>query len=152
MAAYALGPDVASEFAGVIFGVSTKVTSGEVDAWLDEETSFINGEIQNKYVVPVTGDVALDRMQILKRINVLLVAHRVAKKLKIKSGEVETSQGGIARRPKSRRDEALQMLDRVKTGLLILEGAPLATAADGVRSFSVDAGLVHEFQRGRDDW
>ncbi len=151
MAAYAAKEDVASEFAGVTFTSTGKVTDAEVDAWLLEDAALINGEIQNKYIVPVTGTPTLDRMLILKRINVLCTSHRVAKKLRIKSGEPETSQGNVKPK-KNRKDEALAMLERIKKGMLILEGATLATTADGVRSFGVDAGLEHEFKRGTDQW
>lgn len=143
--AYATKEDVAKEFVNITFDSTGKVKDTDVDSWIAEEEAFANGKIGLKYVTPVTGT---ESLLIMKKITVMLVAHKVRFKLDVKTINEQLDQGGIT----DLRSQAIKMLEKISLGKHLLPDAALRSTNDGVSSFTVKAGEKNFFKKGVDQW
>ena len=80
--AYAVVANVQSEFKSRTFGSGTALTSGEVAEFITETENYVNSELAQVYVTPVTN--ATD-ISILKTITIWFVKHRVEGVLNLKA-------------------------------------------------------------------
>lgn len=148
---YCTVEDLKSDFKSIeIEATGTKVTIAEAEEIIEQVSSYINGRIGVKYVVPVSLSDTTDAMRILKQISIFLAGERLKNILEIKTGETQLDSEqkqsrNIARTPK---DD----LDLIVKGLLLLPGATLAGAAQGVSSFNSDNCVGHQMDVTRQQW
>lgn len=145
--AYCSHTDVESEFKDLTLSASTSVTDTEVDAWCDQESSLIDGLIQNRYDVPVTGTAAL---LILKAIVIMLVKARLISVLSVKTPIDSTKQDPDSQKLK---DQAMKLLDLIAKGKLALVDAVLAgSGTGGMTSYLIDGDIEGNFDVVADNW
>lgn len=144
--AYASKEDVAGEFKSISYSSTTNPKDSQVDEFITQADAFINAKISNKYVTPVTG---ADSLSILKNISVWFVADRIKDILKVKNVSDEVDQGV---REGSLYKRAMDMLDEIAKGDLILPDATLATSKIGPRSYANDNNLEYTFKKGVNQW
>jgi len=146
--AYTTVANVEAEFKSIDFSVAgAAVTTGEVVEFISQADAHINGKIGRKYTVPVT---ATESLIILKTISTWMVADRVRKIAKVKDISLEELQQGL--RPPGGRKEALEMVEQITDGTLLLSDAPLINTEEGLSSFGDDNALEFQFQRNVDQW
>lgn len=143
--AYSLEADIQSEFKDIDFAdADSKVTSAEVTAFITQADAFIDSKVGLRYDTPVTG---VESLKILKTISIWLVADRVSKVLRIKSNVPETETA-----EKSLRDMALEMLEDISKGLLLLSDATLKSSGSGFSSYANTEDLSYTFKKGESQW
>lgn len=146
MASYATNAHVASEFKDITFSGTTKVTSTEVDDFIDQAEAEINARVGKKYEVPLTN--ASDIL-IARQIVVWMVSDRVRKIIQVKDIGGEELKQGV--RPPGGRKEAMALLKEIVSGEMEL-ASDLKSSHNGVKSFSVDIEDPNTFERYVDEW
>ncbi len=136
---------VGQEFKDITFGAGTAISTTKLAQYITDADAEIDSRLGVKYTVPITGTQAL---AMCGMIATWIVKHRVLDVIKVKTGEDKTSQGNV----KTYRQQALDMLNDIASGKVILKDATLATAADGVRSYTNDHSTENVFQSGVDQW
>lgn len=147
---YCVADDVQKEFAGVDFSATgAKVTTDDVNGWIEESDAYIDSKISTIYRVPVSG--APKSLLVLKTISILIVSDRVERKLGVKSSaqEVDTKGGDI---PLLKRAE--KMLEDIMKETLVLTDAPKGNSTDGVSSPSIASPCPPErvFKKDKTQW
>lgn len=144
--AYSTNSQVAGEFKNISFSASTPVTDTEVDRFIEEIDQYIDSRIGKKYEVPVTGSASII---ILRQISIWLVADRVKKILEIKNVNSKAVAQGV--RP-GLYEEAMEMLDDIVDGDLLLPDATLLSSGDGFDSYTYANSIDPTFKRNTDQW
>lgn len=144
--AYCTNAHVSAEFKGVTFGASTSPTSTTVDRFIEEADAEIDSKVGLKYETPVTGSTSLI---IVRQISIWLVAARIKEISRVKTGattaEQEAREGDL-------RKMALERLDKIASGEILLPDATLVSSADGVRSYVVDNGVEAAVDVESEQW
>lgn len=84
--------EVKDEFAGITIASSgTKMTESQVNAWVAQESAFINSCISNRYRIPVVEATSPISFLVLKRIALYRVSERIKNKIEIKTSVEQTS-------------------------------------------------------------
>lgn len=91
MGTYADTDDVASEFKGITFSATSRVTTTEVGNFIDEAEARIEAKLGMIYSIPITGTKSL---LIMKTLVVQSVKARILDILYVKTGNPEADQGG----------------------------------------------------------
>jgi phage gp36-like protein len=140
---YALNSDVKAEFKSLTYQSDTDlgITSGEVDTWLDQDSATIDSYINNRYSVPVSG--GAQSLKVLKKICLLLTVARVRVKIKDTPENRESS--------KADREQAYQMLNDIRNGVLTLTDADLANAPVA-RSYNQLNSIEPIHEKETDQW
>lgn len=121
--AYALLADVEMEFPGTTFGASDMVSEADIEAFIDQESAFIDSFLAGRYTVPVaSGAVSL---LLLKKYCVQLVAARVSPKLAI--GNAEKRQAALDS-SKDIHEAIVKALSELRTGVATLPDAGRANS------------------------
>jgi len=122
---YAVFGDIASEFKDITFDATSSVKEAEVTTFLDQAHEVIDGFIGTKYLLPI-APAHTKALILLKRIEIALIAERVGKILKVKSGVAKADQDTKFR---SGRPWAFKMLEQIqKCEILLLTDGPPAGA------------------------
>lgn len=143
---YCAHADVAQEFKNMSFGTTTTPTATAITEFIAQADAFIDGRVGMKYTVPITGTASLS---IIKQISIGLVAARVKDILKVKTSAEAINQ---ATREGDPAKAALDKLDMIVKGTLILSDATLAVSGDGFKSFANDEDEEFTFQKNVDQW
>lgn len=146
--AYCTSADVKAEFKSLdISSVNASVPAATIDAMCDQASAYIDGYIDNRYAVPVTGTASL---LILKMIAIILVKARVISLLSVKTPVDKTKQDpdGLTLIA-----TANKMLDQISKGVLGLVDATLISSEAGMDSRTIN-GICGppQFHRGREEW
>lgn len=145
--AYASHSDIESEFKELTLSSTTTVKDSEVDAFCDQASATIDGIIQNRYEVPVTGPFSL---LILKYITILLVKARVLSILSVKSPQDKTKQDPDG---PTLLKQAMDLLTQIKKGQLVLTDAPAAAGfTGGMTSYLIDQDVTPDFAVDEETW
>lgn len=143
--AYSLEADIQSEFKDIDFAdADSKVSSAEVSAFIVQSDAFIDSKVGLRYEVPITGT---ESLKILKTISIWLVADRVSKILRIKSNVPETETA-----EKSLRDMALEMLEDIAKGVVLLSDATVKSSGSGFSSYANSEDLGYTFKKEETQW
>ena len=145
---YALASDIANEFRQLTFGVSTDITQAKVDEFIFQAEAEINMYLAPKYLLPITGTQSL---LILKRIEIALVASRVASILDLK----QHAQPSTIKQEFNKRDyedQARKYLEQLRNLKLILPDAVLLNSNFGMRSYTVENDIYSVFERDKEQW
>lgn len=119
---YCTASEVASDFKNINFNASSSVTQSEVEAFIDQESAFVNDMISNKYKTPVGSSESPNSYLTLKRITIALVADRVRHVIEVKTGRELNDQEtkghiSMSRDPqkdlRAIRDGKMRLLDAV---------------------------------------
>jgi phage gp36-like protein len=150
---YATNTDLLAEFPALTaFPSSGKVTAASVDEWCTRASNFIDAKIGGKYSTPVDSTASPKSFSLLKEICCWLVYPRVAGVLNLPTGDAKTSTGTKTVDFNAKADAALK---EIQSGTMKLNDAVLATAADGVESYTNDHASTLQpptFTRSGDDW
>jgi hypothetical protein len=144
--AYCTDTDISSEFKGITFSASTAVTDTEVDGFIDQSSSLIDGIISSKYEVPITGAASL---LIMKMICIWIVKARILSILSVKTPQDKTKQDPDG---PTLLKQAMDMLKAIKKGDLILTDAVASSSDDGMSSFLMNEEITYDNQVGVDNW
>jgi len=144
--AYTTKEFVADEFVNVEFTATTKVTDAQVDRWIAEADQLIDSFVGTRYLVPVTGPISL---VVVRSLSTMLVAHRVACKLQVKTPKLDPNQGG---KTEDRVKTAIKILTNIVEGRQDLSDADKRLANDGIRSFNADNSIEQFYKRGVNQW
>lgn len=115
--------------------------AGEIIA---EVEAKVTAKISQKYATPL----AAASYPLVRGIAIALMVERVREIIAVKTGAASVEQ--IA--AKTTADRARKDLDDIVKGDLPLPGETLQTAADGVRSYTIDNPLPAIFQRDKVQW
>jgi len=149
--AYSTTDQVASEFKSIDFGAaSSVVVTAEVTRFIEEADAEIDSQIGQKYVVPIDSTNHPESFKIVRMLSIWLVADRVRQIMEMKNIAPEAIEQGV-RVPNSAK-MAREMIKKIVQGKMTLSDAELVSAANGVRSFSVDNSEEHTFQKNVDQW
>lgn len=145
---YATIVNIQDEFRDITFDTSTDITSVRVQEFLDQADAEINLMLGSRYETPITG---VESLKIVKRIEIAIVAARVASILDLKG----KSQNSIIKQEFNKKDyekESRELLDRLKDQDFILPDAVLLDTSYGMKSSLVDDGVTPIFKKGVDQW
>lgn len=142
--AYASVEHIQSEFKDLDLSTCTKVTTKEVEKFIQETDAEINGSIGLLYSTPVTGDPAL----ILRTICIDIVVDRIKRILGVKTGVDEADQG----EGDSQADKARERLSKIQKKEILLIGASPVESGGAVSSYNVNNGATHQFRKLEDQW
>lgn len=147
MATYATTAEVKAEFKNLTTGSGYAITDEKIDSFREQEYAYINGRVGNKYDTPVPADT--DASEILKKVELMLVKHRIQGILLLKTA-AEGAKQGESKEDLGKKAEAI--LDQIVEGKMKLDGAELLSSADGVASFNVSEGTEHTVKKDEDQW
>jgi hypothetical protein len=123
------------------------VTDTKIDGWRDEAFAEINAAIGNKYALPIAaGSACLVK---LRTIEIWLVKARIQSVIPVRTGADGAKQNDP---PQDFRKLASAELKAIADGTLKMNGAVLASSADGVASFNVSHGTCHRVKKDTDQW
>jgi len=154
---YAAKEDIANELRSIdVFTASGKeITIAKVDQFLIESDAEINSKLQNRYVMPLV-DATTEALELLKKIEIDLVAYRIAKILNLKKdmpigGDgtktiVQTLNEGSAFKLSQK------LLNDLNSGVIILDGATQLSTAQGNRSVVVDCDVTSVIEKDTTQW
>lgn len=149
MATYALPADVANEFRSITFNSTSDITDTRVQGFLDEAEAEINTALAIVYVTPITGTQSL---LIVKRIEIAIVAARVAAIIDLKRSpsqdkniQQEFNKSGFAK-------AARKSLENLKNRITTLTDAVLLNSDFGMSSETVDLNIVAVFDKDKEQW
>lgn len=142
--AYSTSSDIASEFKNITFDSNTSLTDTEVTEFIVQTDAIIDGYLNNKYSVPITGSTALS---IVKRISIGLTVRRIIPILRVRTGVENLEQD-----TQSVMDDAQKLLDDIIAGKIELTDASKASSSHGFKSYSYDNSLEYKFKREEDQW
>ena len=154
---YAAKEDIANELRSIdVFTASGKeITIAKVDQFLIESDAEINSKLQNRYVMPLV-DATTEALELLKKIEIDLVAYRIAKILNLKKdmpigGDgtrtiVQTLNEGAAFKLSQK------LLNDLNSGVIILDGATQLSTAQGNRSVVVDCDVTSVIEKDTTQW
>lgn len=151
MATYALPADVANEFRKITFDSSSDITDTRVQGFLDEAEAEINTALAVVYVTPITGTEA---KLIVKRIEIAIVAARVAAIIDLKRTASQSTdkniqqdfnKSGFAR-------AARKSLENLKNRITTLTDAVLLNSDFGMSSKTLDLGVEPVFDKCKQQW
>jgi phage gp36-like protein len=145
---YAVVDDIAREFNSIEFTTTSSVTSDDVQSFIDQNTSLIDQYLAPVYLLPIVSVKALD---VLKRIQIALVAARVAAIVNIK----QNNQPALAKQELNKRnyaDWAMMHLKELANRTLYLEGAELINSDYGMESYTLSNNIYPEFEKGVKQW
>jgi len=150
---YATNTDLLAEFPALTsFPSSGKVTAASVDEFCTRASNRIDAKIGGKYQTPVDSTASPKSFSILKEICCWMVYARLAPIMGLSTGEGKTSTGGKA---PDYAKMAADTLSEIQAGKMKLIDANLATAADGVESYTDDNSATLQpptFTREGDNW
>lgn len=137
---------VQSEFRSLDISATTAVTTTDVNGFITETDALIDSYL-SRYILPISSVTALAILQMISR---QLVACRVRDILEVKNIEVKAAeQGG---RGGCNREELMKMLDKIKSGSLILPEADVDKSMLGMASGNTDNDIEPFFERDKAQW
>ncbi len=142
---YASQSDCTGEFKDLTITADSAITTADILGFIEDADAEINSRLSTKYLTPITGTEAL---LVMKMIEVWLVKHRIMDITTVKTGVSTTSQVGI----KSYRQMALDLMDGLVSGKSKLTDATLASANDGVKSYSSTNSIENIFDITTNQW
>jgi cell fate (sporulation/competence/biofilm development) regulator YmcA (YheA/YmcA/DUF963 family) len=146
---YALVTDIQSEFRKKTFDGSSDITDTRVQKFLDEADAEINLCLSNKYVTPITG---IESLLIVKRIEIAIVAHRIASIIDLKQF---SNQPATIKQEYNKKDfekQARKHLQDLKNEITTLPDAELLSSDFGISSSLVDDCITPVFKKDVDQW
>ena len=132
---YAEVLDIQNEFRNIVFDSSFDITDAKVTSFLEQTDAEINLCLSNKYIVPITG---VESLKILKRIEIAIVAARVASILDLKQFANQPSKIKQEFNKKDFQDFARKQLDNLKNERITLIDATLIDQDFGMSSGLID--------------
>jgi len=146
---YALPADVANEFRNITFDGTSDITDVRVQGFLDETEAEINTSLAVVYITPITGTQAL---LVVKRIEIAIVAARVAAIIDLKRSpsqdkniQQEFNKAGFAR-------AARKSLENLKNRITTLTDAELLNSDFGMSSETLDLQVEPVFDKCKQQW
>jgi putative ribosome biogenesis GTPase RsgA len=146
---YATVQDIQDDWKKIDFTSSGAiVTTAKVENIITEESNYINGWINNKYIIPVSSIDSPISHNILKRICIFRTSERIKNILEVKTGNTQTDSDekqnkNFARTPNSD-------LRDIQSGKIQLPDA--LRSADGMGSFNIETGQCFEFDVSKQQW
>lgn len=127
--AYCTTADIQAEFPVLSFASNTNegITSAEINTWIEEFSAYIDSQIQNRYVTPVTTPASA--MLVLKLICKDFVVGKLKQKLFITSGGKSESQ---KEQSEAITKQAEARLKLIRTGESVLGNADSSASTQGV--------------------
>lgn len=144
--------DIKNEFKDIDFeSESSQVTTAKVENFLLQSAGKINSYISNQYKVPVssTDKTVADAFNMLKAIQIAMVADRIKVILEVKDVKDEVNQG-----VRTNKGTPLwqKELEDIRDGKILLLNVPGASEDGGVASFVRDSSFERTFKRGQNQW
>lgn len=150
---YATPADVANEFRKITFDSNSDITEARVQTFLDQAEAEINVCLNVVYVLPISGS-APESLKILKRIEIAIVAARIAAIIDLKRN---TQGSGFKNLEQefNKRDfakTARKYLEDLKTRKLTLTDAELLNSDFGMSSETLDLQVEPVFDKCKQQW
>lgn len=145
---YALVTDIANEFRSLEFTATSDITDARVQSYLDQAEARINLCLGQKYVLPITGS---ESLEYLKRIEIAIVAARVASVIDLK----QSTQPNTIKQEYNKRnyaDWAEKELKKLKDLEIILQDAVLLDSDFGMSSYNTDNDIEPFFKKDVQQW
>lgn len=139
--------EVKAEFKDLkIEDTGTSIVTSEAEDFIEQTGGYIDAYISRTYVTPVTaGDGAI---AVLKMINIFLAAQRIKDILRVKTGDEKVNQEFGTNLWKKGED----MLKRIVSKDLLLDGATLLSSSGGVKSYTADNNIKPVFKKATRQW
>lgn len=144
--AYTTVSAIQDEFKNITFSASTYPTSTAVSEFITQEEYLLDAEVGTVYTTPITGTMALS---VMKLMSTLMVKARVMEILTVKTGSSDEDQGNPA---DDLRQRVRDMLDKIKSKLLILSDETLLETSGGVRDYNSNNDITQTFKATTDQW
>jgi hypothetical protein len=135
--AYSTVADIISEFKNQTFDLTSQVTSTEVTEYIVQTDAWINAELGQIYVTPITDSTDLS---IVKRISIWMTKHRVQEILALRSGEALDSED-----QSNLEKKANDMLMRIVDKKLLHNSTRLSSNNSGIEDFNSANNINAEF-------
>lgn len=146
---YATVADIANEFRNITFSATSDITDTRVQSFLDEADAEINLCLNNKYITPITGT---ESLLVLKRIEIAIVAARIASIIELKQAVNQPSNIKQSFNKREYVKLARMHLQDLKDEKLTLTDAELRSGEYGMSSSLVDDCIVGTWKKGVDQW
>lgn len=146
---YAAVVDIQNEFRKITFDGTSDITDTRVTGFLEETDAMIDTLLSVRYQLPITGTKSL---LVLKRIEIAVVAERIASILDLKQNKVVSSTIKQEYNKKDKANIAIKMLNQLVDGIIILPDAVLLDSQYGFSSYTEDNNIEPFFEKGVDQW
>jgi phage gp36-like protein len=146
---YATATDISREFRSVTFEADTDISDTDITSFLDEADAIINTCLNNKYITPITGT---ESVKVLKRIEIAIVAARIASILDLKQQQNQPSTIKQEFNKKDMEQWAFKYLKDLENEVKTLPDATLKSGNFGMKSnfLSLQDGAF--FKKSVDQW
>lgn len=154
MSAYCTIQDIKDDWKSlVIDAAGSAITTAILNAWIAQESAFMDSKIGLRYVINPPIDLITNTQAalVLKRIAIFRVSERVKNKIEVKANATQ-AQDSDEKYSKNRVRTINDDLDAIAKGLLLLPGVPPLSAGSGVSSFNTDVGYEHKFDVAKQQW
>jgi hypothetical protein len=144
--------DIINDFKSLeIQNSGTLVTTLKVEEWIEQETSFIDGYISQRYILPITESSFPSAFNVLKRICIFRVSQRVRNVIEVRSDatQVNSQEKFLDNRVRTPNDDLME----ITKGKLVLIDVPTRSNSLGVTSFtSKSKGNCAKFDVNKQQW
>ncbi len=144
--AYCTNTDLALEYKAIVFSGSSSISSTQVDEFGVQASALIDSYIGTKYDLPIVDTSALS---LLKMIAIWLVKSRINSILSVKTPQDKTKQDPDG---PALYEQAIKMLEALRSGKLTLVGADSASSDQGLTSYLKDLDVDYQFQMESESW
>jgi hypothetical protein len=149
---YCAKQDIIDDFKSLsIENSGTVVTTAKVEEWIDQESSFIDGYISQRYILPIVEATYPSAFNVLKRICIFRVSQRVRNVIEVRSDatQVNSQEKFLDNRVRTPNDDLMEIVK----GKLVLIGVPTRSSTLGVASFTSKAsGACAKFDVNKQQW
>jgi hypothetical protein len=149
---YCVKQDIVNDFKSLaIENSGTVITTAKVEEMIEQESSFIDGYISQRYNLPITEATYPSAFNILKRICIFRVSQRVRNIIEVRSDATQTNsqEKFTDNRVRTPNDD----LSEIVKGKLILLNVPTRSSGLGVTSFtSKNKGNCAKFNVNDQQW
>lgn len=141
---------VVAEFRTLDISATTAITTSDVNGFITETDSVIDGYIGSRYTTPIDSGTSPLSFAILQMISRQLVALRIKEILEVKNVSKEAARqdvrGGLSRA------DLYKMLNDIKGGSIVLSDALLAAGGSHMSSFNATNSIEPFFKRDTNQW
>lgn len=146
--AYATKELVTADFKDIEFTSTTNVKDTDVDQFIVEADALINSFVGQRYVVPVASGSGLELLKLYSR---SLVAYRIKRIMEVKQDKgADANQNvvSVLLTPK----QVMELLEMIKDGDLVLDGATPLTSRGAFRSGNVSNDVCPVIKKDEKQW
>lgn len=146
---YCTTSEVISEFKNLVVDTTTAISTADITSFIAQAEALINSYVSNRYILPI--DSGAEGFQILKMIEIAIVADRIRKIMEVKQLSSKDAVQSVRGLLDSK--AILKMLEDIRDGdIAIIGGSPLINSGSTLYSETDAIGAKPFFKRNVRQW